>query len=104
MKPLPPYFQERETVDLGEGRYASFITDENGTKIGLLEWHDCAAVRSDYLTAGSIFFDIPEAWVHRQAGAKWKLVSLDPLHLEPSIACQNCANHGFIRNGKWEDA
>jgi hypothetical protein len=30
------------------------------------------------------------------------LVSLDPLHLEPSLACADgCPWHGFLRDGKW---
>lgn len=31
----------------------------------------------------------------------WELVSLDPLHLEPSLLCRVCGDHGFIRDGKW---
>lgn len=34
----------------------------------------------------------------------WELVSLDPLHLEPSIVVHRCGCHGFIRDGKWADA
>lgn len=105
MKPLPPYFQERAgVVKTGEEHYITWMTDDNGTRIGFLEWHDCTAVNSDYLTAGSVIFDIPEAWAYRPEGAKWQVHSLDPLHVEPSILCRNCGNHGFIRNGKWEDA
>ncbi len=34
-----------------------------------------------------------------------QLISLDPLHLEPSIGWTDCCGrHGFIRNGKWEPA
>lgn len=30
------------------------------------------------------------------------VVSLDPLHLEPSLACEGgCPNHGYIRDGQW---
>lgn len=33
----------------------------------------------------------------------WTLHSEKPLHLEPSLLCRSCGNHGFIRAGKWED-
>lgn len=29
------------------------------------------------------------------------LVSREPLHIEPSILCPVCGDHGFIREGKW---
>lgn len=33
------------------------------------------------------------------------VVSLDPLHLEPSLGCENgCPNHGWIRDGVWTNA
>jgi hypothetical protein len=29
----------------------------------------------------------------------------EPLHLEPSLACENgCPNHGWIRGGRWTSA
>lgn len=30
----------------------------------------------------------------------WRVVSWEPLTLEPSILCR-CGDHGFIREGKW---
>lgn len=54
--------------------------------------------------------------VGRWAGAMCAahtLHSVDPLHLEPSLACerntvpegqQRCTWHGWIRAGKWSDA
>jgi len=36
--------------------------------------------------------------------AKWKLVSVEPLHIEPSLACRGCGDHGWIRDGKWVPA
>lgn len=37
----------------------------------------------------------------RGPGPNWTLVSMDPLHVEPSIHCLSCGEHGFIRDGKW---
>ena len=34
----------------------------------------------------------------------WKVLSWEPLTLEPSILCRTCGDHGHIRNGKWEKA
>ena len=32
----------------------------------------------------------------------WTLVSLDPLHLDPSVACAtHPEHHGWIRDGRW---
>lgn len=31
----------------------------------------------------------------------WDLVSEDPLHVEPSLLCRTCGDHGWIRNGLW---
>lgn len=40
-----------------------------------------------------------------QIASVHRVVSLDPLHLEPSIAWTDCCGrHGFIRGGKWEPA
>lgn len=41
-------------------------------------------------------------------GQHHQLVSEDPLHIEPSILCsgdvQVCGRHGWIRDGRWQDA
>lgn len=33
----------------------------------------------------------------------WRVVSWDPLTLEPSLLCR-CGDHGFVRDGKWVPA
>lgn len=35
---------------------------------------------------------------------RWKVISLDPLHIDPSVECRTCGDHGFIRGGKWVKA
>ncbi len=32
----------------------------------------------------------------------WTLFSENPLHIEPSVLCLCCGDHGFIRDGKWQ--
>lgn len=47
------------------------------------------------------------SWCAECSGPTWTLVSLDPLHVEPSVqtTCQNHApHHGFIREGRWVPA
>lgn len=34
----------------------------------------------------------------------WQLISEDPLHVEPSLLCKTCGDHGFIRDGRWMPA
>lgn len=31
----------------------------------------------------------------------WRLVSVDPITVTPSILCKDCDIHGFITDGKW---
>lgn len=35
---------------------------------------------------------------------RWTLVSEEPLHVEPSVLCLLCGDHGFIRGGTWHPA
>jgi hypothetical protein len=34
----------------------------------------------------------------------WRVESLEPLTLSPSLLCTQCKTHGFIREGKWVSA
>lgn len=44
-------------------------------------------------------------WCSECSGATWELHSLDPLHVEPSVACRTHPHHhGWIREGKWVSA
>lgn len=33
-----------------------------------------------------------------------ELISREPVHIEPSILCSDCQDHGFLRDGRWEPA
>lgn len=33
-----------------------------------------------------------------------EVISTDPWHLEPSLLCDHCGLHGYIRNGRWTPA
>jgi len=53
---------------------------------------------------GCIVFDGDVARRVDPDGARWTLVSLDPLTVTPSLLCLTCTDHGFITNGKWVPA
>ena len=31
----------------------------------------------------------------------WRVLNRDPLTIEPSLLCRTCADHGYIRQGRW---
>ena len=80
------------------------LTDEH-TIDCLWIWHDCdMSVAVDPATVKDMSkVELVQGW--KPTGvAKHELLSIEPLHLEPSVywpAC--CGMHGFIRDGKWED-
>lgn len=70
--------------------------------MGVTVWHK----RPDGAQCGgAVPFDLPG--VRERMGSDrplWQVVSLDPLHVEPSVLCRACGHHGFIRDGRWEPA
>ncbi|ACU71774.1 hypothetical protein Caci_2865 [Catenulispora acidiphila DSM 44928] len=58
---------------------------------GITEWHCTAA--GDWC-AGFVPFK------PHNPEYGWDVISLDPLHIEPSLLCRACGSHGFIR-GTW---
>lgn len=87
-------------VDIGGGTEITYYLDEDtGARVGLLERHACAGGR---LSRGSVPFTgmMPEL----SNGARWTVEQAEPLTLSPSIACQACPHHGWIRNGAWTSA
>jgi hypothetical protein len=63
--------------------------------VGLIETHRSA---EGHGCGGSVTFDVPGA--EGLGGPRWQVISLDPLHIEPSVLC-SCGHHGFIREGRW---
>lgn len=69
------------------------LVSRDGEVVGLIEAHRQA---DGEWCRGGIY------WVQIREGAPiWTLVSLDPLHVEPSLLCRRCGSHGFIRGGTW---
>lgn len=62
----------------------------------ILVWHWCPRLpRLEDAPAGR--------WI--AAGvATHTLVSVEPLHLEPSLLWECCGKHGWVRDGAWVDA
>lgn len=67
-----------------------------------------ATIFRDGEVVAAITFDLPE--VRRIPGVRtdhlWRLVSVSPLHVEPSLQMYDRrthepSHHGFIRNGRW---
>lgn len=87
-------------LDLGSGHVVAFYKRHGGddTVVGLIHHHQ--KPDGTRCSGGSILFDIPSN-ADFPDHAKWTLVSLDPLHLEPSLLCRICGSHGFIRDGQW---
>lgn len=108
-----------DAIDLGGGFAATFFTwDPNRDlnpqyvdvasveRAGIILWKDGVAIAAPW-------FDTPETRAIPWTGKRvfWRVVSLDPLHLEPSIQTYRYEgghhvpdHHGFIRGGRWVPA
>lgn len=92
-------------VDLGHDVLIKFFVRAGSDEpVGFIETHPAPDGAGCH---GSVLFDVPANASENRP--KWQLVSLDPLHIEPSVLCgshavpgSGCGHHGFIRNGRWE--
>ena len=83
-------------IDIGHDVKIMFTTRQGRDDcIGLIESHRALDGRE---CGGSVTFDV--SGTEGLPGPRWKLYSLDPLHIEPSILC-SCGHHGWIREGRW---
>lgn len=53
------------------------------------------------LCAGFVHFDTPVVRKVFHPESIWRVVSWQPLTLEPSILCKACGDHGHITESKW---
>ena len=84
-----------QEIDIGNGVTITFV-EYDGEVVGLNEAHKDKHGNKCF---GYVAFDGSQ-YTPKDA-PKWKVISKDPLTLEPSILCRKCGNHGFIRNGRW---
>lgn len=85
-------------IDLGHDTWMTKVYRDDQW-VGIHEWH---AENGEY-GAGFIAFSgraTPD-W-YGPSAPTWEVLTEDPLTLSPSLACQNCGHHGFIRSGRWE--
>ena len=89
---------------LDENHAVEFTTASGDTEpYGCILWHRVPVKEMSATPgwcAGGVNWKAIREWTPRTL---WELVSLDPLHVEPSIRC-GCGEHGWIRNGKWVQA
>jgi hypothetical protein len=88
-------------INLGNGVYYTKVVDKDGTWLGINEWHKCQLPGKEHRWCpGLVVFDFPYPNVLSDR-PRWKVISLEPLHLEPSLLCRTCGHHGWIRDGLW---
>lgn len=101
--PLPRKFD----LDLGDGHWLQWFTDQTGTVVGCLIWHTWPPGHAAYVRPGrwtdlcccsSHFagYAHPGEHVWQVSGGLGEHITLSP-----SILC-GCGDHGFVNNGKWE--
>lgn len=88
-------------LDIGHGVSIKF-SEYKGVVVGIHERHPDKRDPT-HMCCGFVFFDVPNE-ARRASDHVWKVESLDPLTLSPSVLCRTCGNHGFIQNGKWVPA
>jgi hypothetical protein len=105
----------KREVDLGHNHWLDYYgwapddLPENRARYGtpLPRVKKAGAIISHLKPDGSecfagIHFDLPET--KQLEGARWQVVSWEPLTLTPSLLCLTCKDHGFIREGRWVPA
>jgi hypothetical protein len=88
---------ESERIDLGDN-HSAVIRYMDGEPWGIAYEHQ-KPDGTPCITASWLPFDIRYGEPRDAEG--WTLHSLDPLHIEPSVLCRACGDHGFIRDGRW---
>lgn len=109
----PPKLES--AVNLGHGHRYVFVAwspdrDLNHRYRGVPDIERAGAIiehrRPDgELCTSSIMFDLPEVRaIFGDQRPYWQVVSMQPLHIEPSLLCGTCGDHGWIRGDAWVPA
>jgi hypothetical protein len=93
-------FGSKELTDIGHGvGYRIWVIEDGMTPGGLVYEHPDPR-DPEKRCGGCITFkgfaNVPDA--------EWDVESFEPLTISPSLACQLCGHHGFVRGGKWVPA
>ena len=104
------YFVEADNlIDLGGGHYLQPTTchaHPSAGVTGYVETHPRKSGNGPDPCTGGISL---KGHGHGTRGdgsprPEWNRVKARPLTIEPSILCQICGRHGFVRGGKWVEA
>lgn len=107
---------DMNAVDIGSGHWYTFIygkpddwpndgsffaqSEIRGDLVGIIEQHWKPG--TEELCGGMVYFKQIEG------RPCWVVNSLDPLDISPSVLCSpdkgGCGSHGWIRQGRWEEA
>lgn len=91
-------------IDIGEGHSIKFVSYKDDEKTAIQDHH---LTKDGKPCKGFVPFE-GGAWASEFKEVKnyqaWKVESLEPLTLSPSLLCTVCGDHGFIREGKWVKA
>lgn len=104
MTSLDDVFIGIDRIDIGHGTSIAYTSWGTYDQVGLIEWHNGPDGEPCGQAGGGVLFDLPGVKEAFPGRALWRVESLEPLTLWPSIACLNCGHHGWIRNGRWEPA
>lgn len=85
-------------IDLGGGHRLQPTTRADGRPHGWIDEHTNAATGK--LCCGAV----TRAGMALGQEPTWRVVTEEPLTLEPSLLCRMCGDHGFVRDGKWVPA
>ena len=95
--------QMSNILDLGGGHRFTFIANlTTGERIGGVHdhpWHDGPGPNGEMTCSGFVSFR-----GRSEREPLWDVLSEEPLTLSPSLLCRICGSHGWIRNGRWEEA
>lgn len=96
-----------DAIDLGNGHWFTFFGFHDDRHYdapehaGIIDWH---YDKNGHVCGGAVHFWRPPG----EEGPIWQVHGFDPLTVMPSIHCTpekgGCGSHGWIRDGKWEDA
>lgn len=76
--------------DLGDNNHRwSWLMEVSGGEKNILWVHNCLEGKPALM------------WIDITTGGFHRLVSANPLTIEPSILCPVCQDHGFIKEDKW---
>jgi len=80
---------------IGPQNWMSRISDSKGKWVGIVEWH--LDPQGKYC-GGFVPF---RGFAGTGHAHRWDVLSEEPLTLSPSLKCNTCGNHGYIREGRW---